>query len=71
MVNNLDTPFIPEVGNWLAGNPNIIFHRTPIGVSRIDHIEIWSELIIRQAIHRGTFGSVEQLIATIENCIAN
>ncbi|MGH8601735.1 MAG: hypothetical protein ACREXR_02815 [Gammaproteobacteria bacterium] len=46
--------------DWLADNPNIIFHRTPVGVSWINQIEIWFGLITRQSIRRGTFSSSPQ-----------
>jgi hypothetical protein len=33
VVDNLGTRFTPEVRDWLADNPNITFHRTPVGAS--------------------------------------
>lgn len=57
MVDNLGTHFTPEVRGWLADNPNITFHRTPVGTSWINQIEIWFGLVTRQAIRRGTFSS--------------
>jgi len=71
VVDNLGTHFTAEVRDWLADNPNITFHRTPVGAPWINQIEIWFGLITRQAIRRGTFSSVKQLITTIENYIAN
>ena len=71
VVDNLGTHFTPEVRAWLTNNPNITFHRTPTGASWINQIEIWFGLITRQAIRRGTFSSVKQLIATIKNYIDN
>lgn len=71
MVGNLGTHFTPEVRDWLANNPNITFHRTPVGASWINQIEIWFGMITLQAIRRGTFSSVKQLIATIYNYITN
>jgi hypothetical protein len=47
------------VRDWLADNPNSTFHRTPVGASWINQIEIWFGLITRQAIRRGTFSSVK------------
>jgi DDE superfamily endonuclease len=70
-VDNLGTHFTLDVRDWLAANPNITFHRTPAGASWINQIEIWFGLITRQAIRRGTFSSVKQLITTIQNYIAN
>jgi DDE superfamily endonuclease len=71
VVDNLGTHFTAEVRDWLADNPNITFHRTPVGAPWTNQIEIWFGLITRQAIRRGTFSSVKQLITTIENYIAN
>jgi hypothetical protein len=71
VVDNLGTHFTPEVREWLADNPNITFHRTPVGASWINQIEIWFGLITRQAIRRGTFSSVKQLVTAIENYTTN
>ncbi len=69
VVDNLGTHFIAEVRDWLADNPNITLHRTPVGASWMNQIEIWFGLITRQAIRRGTFSSVKQLVTTIKNYI--
>jgi hypothetical protein len=71
VVDNLGTHFTLDVRDWLAANPNITFHRSPVGASWINQIEIWFGLITRQAIRRGTSSSVKQLITTIKNYIAN
>lgn len=71
VVDNLGTHFTPEVRHWLAEHPSITFHRTPVGASWLNQIEIWFGLITRQAIRRGTFSSVKQLVTTIKNYIAN
>jgi hypothetical protein len=33
VADNLGTHFTAEVRNWLAGNPDIICHRAPVGAS--------------------------------------
>lgn len=71
VVDNLGTHFTPDVRAWLAVNPNITFHRTPVGASWLNQIEIWFGIITRQAIRRGTFSSVKQLITSIKNYTAN
>jgi transposase len=71
VVNNLGTHFTTEVRDWLADNPNITLHRTPVGASWMNQIEIWFGLITRQAIRRRTFSSVKQLVITIKNYITN
>jgi transposase len=42
VVNNLGTHFTTEVRDWLADNPNITLHRTPVGASWMNQIEICS-----------------------------
>lgn len=54
-----------EVRNWLAANPRVQVHFTPTSASWMNLVEIWFGIIERQAIHRGTFGSVRDLNAKI------
>jgi transposase len=55
----------PAVTKWLAANPRIVCHFTPTHASWMNLVEVWFSLIERQAIHRGTFGSVKELNAKI------
>jgi hypothetical protein len=55
----------PKVKAWLAANPHIVCHFTPTHASWMNLVEVWFSLIERQAIHRGTFGSVNELNAKI------
>jgi transposase len=55
----------PTVKKWLAANPRIVCHFTPTHASWMNLVEVWFSLIERQAIHRGTFGSVKDLNAKI------
>src|SRR5215212_97317 len=55
----------PVVRAWLTANPRIICHFTPTHASWMNLVEVWFSLIERQAIHRGTFGSVKDLNAKI------
>ena len=57
----------PEVRRWLARpeNERITLHFTPTGCSWLNMVEIFFGLITRQAIRRGTFGSVKDLTAAI------
>ncbi len=50
-----------EVRDWLAKNPRILVHFTPTSASWMNLVEVWFGIIERQAIHRGTFGSVRDL----------
>ena len=58
-----------EVRNWLAANPRIKMHFTPTSGSWMKLVEVWFGIIERQAIHRGTFGSVRDLNAKIRSFI--
>ncbi len=50
-----------EIRNWLVANPRVQVHFTPTSASWMNMVEIWFGIIERQAIHRGTFGSVRDL----------
>jgi len=54
-----------EVRAWLAANPRIHVHFTPTSGSWLNLVEVWFSIIEKQAIHRGTFGSVKDLNAKI------
>jgi transposase len=71
ILDNLSTHTTPDVQQWLANNPHVRFHFTPIGSSWINQIETWFGIITRQAIRRGTFTSVKVLITEIRNYIAH
>ncbi len=58
-----------EVRNWLAANPRIQVHFTPTSGSWLNLVEVWFAIIEKQAIHRGTFGSVKDLNAQIRGFI--
>ena len=69
VLDNLSTHDTPEVQAWLEANPNVTFHFTPVGSSWMNQIEIWFGIITRQAIRRGTFVSVNHLIARIRDYV--
>ena len=69
VLDNLSTHDTPEVRGWLARNPNITFHFTPVGSSWVNQIETWFGVITKQAIRRGTFTSVNALINRIRDYI--
>ncbi|GLY71118.1 IS630 family transposase [Amycolatopsis taiwanensis] len=71
ILDNLSTHDGTDVEKWLTKHPNVKFHFTPTGSSWLNQIEIWFGIITRQAIRRGTFGSLRQLIDTINNYIIN
>ncbi len=57
------------VKGWLAANPRVICHFTPTHASWMNLVEVWFSLIERQAIHRGSYGSVKELNAKIRTYI--
>ena len=69
VLDNLSTHSTPDVRAWLTANPHVTFHFTPVGSSWLNQIETWFGIAERQAIHRGTFSSVNSLIHTIRHYI--
>ena len=65
MCDNYATHKHPAVKAWLARNPRITLHFTPTSGSWLNMVEIFFGIITRQAIRRGTFGSVRELIEAI------
>ncbi len=69
VVDNYATHKHPSVQAWLTKNPRITMHFTPTSGSWLNMVEIFFGIITRQAIRRGTFTSVKDLIAAIETYI--
>jgi transposase len=63
--DNYATHKHPKVKEWLAKNPRVTLHFTPTGCSWLNMVEVFFSIITRQAIRRGTFTSVTDLIAKI------
>src|ERR1700754_128458 len=64
--DNYATHKHPTVKAWLARNPRITLHFTPTSGSWLNMVEIFFGIITRQAIRRGTFDSVRELVQAIE-----
>jgi transposase len=69
VVDNYATHKHPDVTAWLTNNPRITLHFTPTSGSWLNMVEIFFGIITRQAIRRGTFTSVKDLITAIETYI--
>jgi transposase len=69
VADNYATHKHPAVKAWLAKNPRVTMHFTPTSGSWLNMVEIFFGIITRQAIRRGTFTSVKDLIAAIETFI--
>jgi transposase len=59
----------PNVKAWLASNPRIHIHFTPTSGSWLNLVEVWFSIIEKQAIHRGSFPSVRDLMIKIRSFI--
>jgi len=69
VADNYATHKHPAVKAWLGRNPRITMHFTPTSGSWLNMVEIFFGIITRQAIRRGTFTSVKDLIGAIETFI--
>jgi len=67
--DNYATHKHPAVRAWLDKHPRITLHFTPTSGSWLNMVEIFFGIITRQAIRRGTFTSVKDLIAAIQTFI--
>jgi len=54
---------------WLAQRPRFHIHYTPTYASWLNQVERWFGLITQQAIRRGSFRSVRDLIARIQQFV--
>ncbi len=64
--DNYATHKHPKVQTWLKKNRRVTMHFTPTSASWLNMVEIFFRIITRQAIRRGTFTSVKNLIGAIE-----
>jgi transposase len=65
LVDNYATHKRPNVTAWLARHKRITLHFTPTSGSWLNMVEIFFGIITRQAIRRGTYTSVKDLIGAI------
>jgi transposase len=71
VVDNYRTHKHENVRTWLARpeNTRIHLHFTPTGCSWMNLVEVFFSIITRQAIRRGSFASVTELVTAIRNFI--
>ncbi len=69
VVHNYATHQHPRVKRWLAMRPRFHVHFTPTYASWLNQVEIWLNRITQQAIRRGTFQSVKELVAKIDQFV--
>jgi len=65
VMDNYATHKHPNVKKWLAANPRVHCHFTPTSGSWLNLVEVWFSIIEKQAIHRGSFPSVRDLMTKI------
>jgi transposase len=70
VVDNLSTHKHPAVRAWLARHPRVQLHFTPTSGSWLNLVEAFFSIITRQALRRGNFPTVADLIAAIGRFIA-
>jgi putative transposase len=69
IVDNYATHKHARVKRWLAARPRFHVHFTPTYASWLNQVEIWFNRITQQAIRRGTFRSVKELVEKIDQYV--
>lgn len=69
IVDNYATHKHPKVRSWLARRPRYHVHFTPTYASWLNQVERWFGLITQQAIRRGSFKSVSDLVTRIDHYV--
>jgi putative transposase len=69
IVDNYATHKHAKVKAWLAKRPRYHIHYTPTYASWLNQVERWFGIITQQAIRRGSFSSVKQLVKKIEHFV--
>src|SRR3954449_2948845 len=65
VLDNYHTHKHDDIKQWLAKHPRITLHFTPTSDSWLNLVEVFFAIITRQAIRRGSFESVGQLVSAI------
>jgi transposase len=71
IADNYGTHKHPKVKAWLASHPRYHMHYTPTYSSWLNQVERWFGLITQQAIRRGSFRSVGELVQKIDAYVTN
>jgi transposase len=70
VLDNYATHKHAKVKAWLARHPRYQLHFVPTYASWLNQVERWFGLITQRAIRRGSFSSVKELIAKIEQFVS-
>jgi transposase len=65
VADNYATHEHAKVQTWLASHPRVHLHFTPTYASWLNLVEVFFAIIERQALRRGDFASVQELVAAI------
>ena len=71
IADNYATHKHPRVKAWLARHPRYHLHYTPTYASWLNQVERWFALITQQAIRRGSFRSVRELVHKIDQYVTH
>jgi transposase len=71
VIDNYGTHGTPEVKAWLKKNPRFVLHYVPTSCSWLNLIERWFGELTNKRIRRGSFHSVDDLTAAINEFLAN
>ena len=71
LVDNYQTHKHPNVNAWLQKHPRFHLHFTPTSSSWLNLVERWFAELTDEALRRGVFHSVPDLITQIEDYLAN
>ncbi len=71
IADNYGTHKHPKVKAWFARRPRYHLHYTPTYSSWLNQVERWFGLITQQAIRRGSFRSVGELVQKIDAYVAH
>jgi transposase-like protein/transposase len=69
VLDNYHTHKHAEINQWLEKHPRITLHFTPTSGSWLNLVEVFFSIITRQAIRRGSFDSVKDLVNAIRRFI--
>lgn len=70
VMDNYGTHSTPEVKAWLRKHPRFVIHFVPASSSWLNLIERWFGELTNKRIRRGSFLSVDDLIAAIDEFLA-
>ena len=71
IADNYGTHKHPKVKAWLTTHPRYHMHYTPTYSSWLNQVERWFGLITQQAIRRGSFRNVKELVQKIDAYVAH